>query len=96
MNRTFEIVNIPLNKLVASPLNVRKTGGQTIDDLAASIQAKIEAFYRAIGQPEWIESSNELAFLNDWLKEVRAAVPLTPLEMMERDLRRAIGARPSS
>jgi hypothetical protein len=51
---------------------------------------KIEAFYRAIDQPEWIESSNELAFLNDWLKEVRAAVPLTPLEMMERDLRRAI------
>jgi ParB family transcriptional regulator, chromosome partitioning protein len=28
-----------LNKLVASPLNVRKTGGQTIEDLAASIQA---------------------------------------------------------
>ena len=51
---------------------------------------KIEAFYRAVGQPEWIQSSNELAFLNDWLKEVRAAVPLTPLEMMERDLRRAI------
>ncbi|MBV8641027.1 MAG: UvrB/UvrC motif-containing protein, partial [Verrucomicrobia bacterium] len=42
------------------------------------------------GQPEWIESSNELAFLNEWLKEVRAAVPLSPLEMMERDLRRAI------
>jgi ParB family transcriptional regulator, chromosome partitioning protein len=39
MNTTFEIVNIPLNKLVASPLNVRKTGGQTIDDLAASIRA---------------------------------------------------------
>ena len=39
MNTTFEIVNIPLNKLVASPLNVRKTGGQTIEDLAASIRA---------------------------------------------------------
>jgi hypothetical protein len=51
---------------------------------------KIEAFYRAIGQPEWIESSNELAFLNDWLREVRDAVPLTPLELMERDLKRAI------
>jgi ParB family chromosome partitioning protein len=36
---TVEIVNIPLNKLVASPLNVRKTGGLTIEDLAASIQA---------------------------------------------------------
>jgi len=39
MNTAFEIVSIPLNKLVASPLNVRKTGGQTIEDLAASIQA---------------------------------------------------------
>lgn len=51
---------------------------------------KIETFYRSIGQPEWIESSNELAFLNDWLREVRDAVPLTPLELMERDLKRAI------
>lgn len=39
MNTAFEIVNIPLNKLVASPLNVRRSGGQTIDELAASIQA---------------------------------------------------------
>jgi ParB family chromosome partitioning protein len=39
MNTAFEIVSIPLSKLVASPLNVRKTGGQTIEDLAASIQA---------------------------------------------------------
>jgi hypothetical protein len=39
MNTAFEIVSIPLNKLVASSLNVRKTGGQTIEDLAASIQA---------------------------------------------------------
>jgi ParB family transcriptional regulator, chromosome partitioning protein len=39
MNRALEIVSIPLNKLVASPLNVRKSGGQTIEDLAASIQA---------------------------------------------------------
>ena len=39
MNTAFEIVSIPLNKLVASPLNVRKTGGKTIEDLAASIRA---------------------------------------------------------
>ena len=40
MNTTApEIVNIPLNKLVSSSLNVRKTGGQTIEDLAASIKA---------------------------------------------------------
>jgi ParB family transcriptional regulator, chromosome partitioning protein len=39
MKITFEIVTIPLNKLVASSLNVRKTGGQSIEDLAASIKA---------------------------------------------------------
>jgi ParB family chromosome partitioning protein len=39
MNTASEIVSIPLNKLVASPLNVRKTGGQSIEDLAASIKA---------------------------------------------------------
>ena len=53
---------------------------------------KIEAFYRAIGQAEWIESSNELAFLSEWLKEIHDAQPLTPLEIMERDLQLAIAA----
>jgi ParB family transcriptional regulator, chromosome partitioning protein len=39
MNTAFEIISIPLNKLVASRLNVRKIGGQSIEDLAASIKA---------------------------------------------------------
>jgi ParB family transcriptional regulator, chromosome partitioning protein len=39
MNTASEIVRIPLNKLVGSALNVRKTGGQSIEDLAASIKA---------------------------------------------------------
>jgi hypothetical protein len=66
--------------------------GNTVDaiKLIEAGKAKIETFYRSIGQPEWIESSNELAFLSDWLKEVRDAVPLTPLELMELDLKRAI------
>jgi ParB family transcriptional regulator, chromosome partitioning protein len=34
-----EILRIPLNKLVRSACNVRKTGGESIDDLAASILA---------------------------------------------------------
>ena len=53
---------------------------------------KIEAFYQAIGQADWIESSNELAFLSEWLKEIRDAQPLTQLEIMERDLQLAIAA----
>jgi ParB family transcriptional regulator, chromosome partitioning protein len=39
MNTAFEIVSIPLSKLAVSPLNVRKTGGLTIEDLAASIES---------------------------------------------------------
>ena len=35
MNTAFEIVSIPLSKLAVSPLNVRKTGGLTIEDLAS-------------------------------------------------------------
>ncbi len=34
-----EIISIPLNKLVRSEHNVRKTGGESIEDLAASILA---------------------------------------------------------
>lgn len=35
-----EIAMLPLSQLEASPLNVRKTGGQSIEDLAASIRAE--------------------------------------------------------
>jgi hypothetical protein len=51
---------------------------------------RIEGFYRSVDQPDWIESSNELAFLKEWLKEIRETIPLSPLEAMERDLKRAI------
>jgi ParB-like chromosome segregation protein Spo0J len=34
-----EIISVPLNKLVRSERNVCKTGGESIDDLAASILA---------------------------------------------------------
>jgi ParB family chromosome partitioning protein len=34
-----EIISVPLNKLVRSERNVRKTGGESIDELAASILA---------------------------------------------------------
>jgi len=34
-----EVISIPLNKLMRSKHNVRKTGGESIEDLAASILA---------------------------------------------------------
>ena len=39
MTAPSEIVHIPLNKLVPSPFNVRKTGGQSLEELSASIRA---------------------------------------------------------
>jgi hypothetical protein len=63
--------------------------GQAIRVIESGIH-QIETFYRSISQPEWIETSSELAFLNEWLSEVKANLPLSPLELMERDLERAI------
>jgi hypothetical protein len=34
-----DIISIPLNKLIRSVRNVRKSGGESIDDLASSILA---------------------------------------------------------
>ena len=63
--------------------------GQAIRVIESGIH-QIESFYRSISQPEWIETSSELAFLKEWLSEVKANLPLSPLELMERDLERAI------
>jgi hypothetical protein len=53
-------------------------------------QERIERFYRSVNQPDWIETSDELAFLKEWMREIRETIPLSPLESMERDLKRAI------
>ena len=34
--------------------------------------------------------SSEIAFLDEWLEEVRAKRPLSKLELMEREMERAI------
>jgi ParB-like chromosome segregation protein Spo0J len=55
-----------LNKLVRSALNVRKTGGQSIDDLASSIHAHglihnltVTEQHKKANQPEGGKSSQE-------------------------------------
>ena len=81
---------IMMNTRAKASLELKEGNTGEAVKLIETGKEKIEAFYRAIGQPEWIESSSELVFLGDWLKEVRDAVPLSPLELMERDLKRAI------
>lgn len=51
---------------------------------------KIRAFYTESGNSEMIEQSAELAFLQEWLEEVRGKRPLTRLEKMQREMDQAI------
>jgi hypothetical protein len=51
---------------------------------------KIRGFYDEQGSPEAQENSPELAFLAEWLEEVKAKQPLTKLEKMQREMDRAI------
>jgi ParB family transcriptional regulator, chromosome partitioning protein len=75
MNTASEIVAIPLNKLVpSSKYNVRKTGGLSIDDLAASIQAhgllhNLVVTQTKGGKHEVVAGGRRLAALNKLAKE---------------------------
>jgi hypothetical protein len=53
-------------------------------------RARIVEFYQQSAFPELEAKSSELAFLDEWLEEVRAKKPLTKLEVMEREMERAI------
>ena len=47
--------------------------------------------YRGKKFPELAGKSSEIAFLDEWLEEVRAKRPLSKLEVMEREMETAIG-----
>jgi len=51
---------------------------------------KIVAAYQEMNSPEAAEKSPEVAFLDEWVREVRAKRPLTKLEIMQRDMEKAI------
>jgi hypothetical protein len=51
---------------------------------------RISEFYQQSAFPEMEAKSSEIAFLDEWLDEVRAKRPLTKLELMEREMERAI------
>jgi hypothetical protein len=51
---------------------------------------RISEFFQQSAFPELEAKSSEIAFLNEWLEEVRAKRPLTRLEVMEREMERAI------
>jgi hypothetical protein len=51
---------------------------------------RISEFYQHSAFPEMEAKSSEIAFLDEWLEEVRAKRPLSKLELMEREMERAI------
>jgi hypothetical protein len=51
---------------------------------------RISEFFQHSAFPELEAKSSEIAFLDEWLEEVRAKRPLTKLEVMEREMERAI------
>jgi hypothetical protein len=51
---------------------------------------QIVEFYQQSAFPELESKSSEIAFLDEWLEEVRAKRPLSKLELMEREMERAV------
>ncbi len=50
----------------------------------------IAGFFEQSNFPELVSKSSEIAFLDEWLEEVRAKRPLSKLEIMEREMETAI------
>ena len=62
-------------------------------DAISEIEAgreRISEFFQQSSFPEMEAKSSEIAFLDEWLEEVRAKRPLSKLEVMEREMERAI------
>jgi hypothetical protein len=66
-------------------------------DFAAAIRQiergreKIVEVFTGAENPEAVERSPEIAFLDEWMEEIRARQPLTKLEKLQREMETAIG-----
>ena len=50
----------------------------------------IADFFQHSNFPELVSKSSEIAFLEEWLEEVKAKRPLSKLEVMQREMESAI------
>ena len=66
--------------------------GQFADAIRAIEEGRdrISEFYQQSSFPELEAKSSEIAFLDEWLTEVRSKRPLSKLEVMEREMERAV------
>ena len=52
----------------------------------------IAEFFQRSSAPELAAKSSEIAFLDEWLEEVKAKRPLTKLEIMQREMESAVAS----
>jgi hypothetical protein len=64
---------------------------EAIREIERGRDAIIEFFQRS-NFPELATKSSEVAFLEEWLQEVRAKRPLSKLELMQREMEKAIAS----
>ena len=53
-------------------------------------------FFNSSNFPELVSKSSEIAFLDEWLEEVKAKRPLSKLEIMQREMETAIAKNSTS
>ncbi len=63
--------------------------GEAMDEIEHGRDAIAEFFQRS-NFPELVSKSSEIAFLDEWLEEVKAKRPLSKLEIMQREMEAAI------
>ena len=51
---------------------------------------KIVELFNVVENPEAVERSPEVAFLDEWMEEIRERQPLTKLEKMQKEMEAAI------
>ncbi len=52
----------------------------------------IADFFQRSSAPEMASKSSEIAFLDEWLEEVKAKRPLSKMEIMQREMERAVAS----
>ena len=74
----------------ASILLAQGKFGEAMSEIERGRDAIAEFFQRS-NFPELVSKSSEIAFLDEWLQEVKAKRPLSKLEIMQREMETAIG-----
>jgi hypothetical protein len=74
----------------ASILLAQGKFGEAMSEIERGRDA-IAEFFQHSNFPELVSKSSEIAFLDEWIEEVKAKRPLSKLEIMQREMETAIG-----